>query len=522
MGKVELDRRVMLAAALAAAAPSPAFGQAQARPTARTQHGRVRGATVNGVHVFKGVRYGADTAPRRFQAPVAPRRWSGVVDALAYGAASPQRSNEANQSEDCLFLNVWTPAMRDNAKRAVMFYIHGGAYSNGSGSNELYDGTNLCKYGDVVVVTVNHRLNAFGYLSLHRFGDEFRDSGNAGQLDLILALKWVQENIAEFGGDPSRVFVFGQSGGGAKIATMMAMPAARGLFQTAATMSGQQVTATGPLNGVRRTEALMARINVTKTQVQDLRTLPMARIIEGLAAEDPILGGGVYMGPVLDFVHLTRHPFYPDAAPQGLSIPMILGNTKDETRGFTGSDREVFNLTWEQVAPRLISQMRIDTDPDYVVREYRRQFPQWTPSEVYFAASTAARSWRGQVIEAEERAKAGAPGYVYQVNHHSPREGGIFRAPHTMDIGLSFRNLTPGSMTGDGPDAVAASNALSSAFVSMAKTGNPNNRDIPHWSPYTLPTRDTMIIDGNPRMENNPRGWEREFFAKIPYVQPGT
>ena len=195
----------------------------------------------------------------------------------------------------------------------------------------------------------------------------------------------------------------------------------------------------------------------------------------------------------------------------------------DETRGFVGTDRTVFNLTWDQVIQRLPGQMRIDIDPAYVVRSYREHFPDMSPSDVYFAASTAARSWRGQVIEAEERAKAGAPAYVYQVNYKSPREGGIFGAPHTMDIGLSFGNFdAEGSYTGTGPDAEAASHQLQQAFIALAKSGNPNCDAIPHWAPYTLPTRETMIADTHFRMENNPRGWEREFFAKIPYIQPGT
>ncbi len=382
----------------------------------------------------------------------------------------------------------------------------------------------VVRRGDVVVVTLNHRLNAFGYCALARFGGaEFADSGNAGQLDLILALQWVRDNIAEFGGDLGNVMVFGQSGGGAKIATLMAMPAARGLFHRAATMSGQQVTATGPLNGERRTEAYLAQLSVARADVQRLRTMPMAQLVAALNATDPILGGGVYFGPVLDFKNLLRHPFYPDAHPQGLAIPMILGNTRDETRGFTNrSDPTSWTLTWDDVLTRLPGQMRIDTDPAYVVREYRRQFPTWTPTDVYYAASTAARSWRGQVIEAEERAKAGAPGYVYQVNLNSTLEPNL-RAPHTIDIGLSFGNLdAQGSLTGTGPGAEAASRALQDAFIAFAKTGDPNCPSIPRWTPYTLPTRETMIIDAQCRMENNPRGWEREFFAKIPYVQPGT
>ena len=199
-------------------------------PVASTKWGKVRGYLDNGINVFKGIRYGADTAKRRFMPPSPPDPWSEVRDALEYGSSAPQTSRQNDKpNEDCLFLNVWTPALRDGGKRPVMFYIHGGAYNNGSGSSPLYDGVRLCRRGDVVVVTVNHRLNAFGYLYLARFGGaEFADSGNVGQLDLVLALQWVRDNIAEFGGDPNKVMVFGQSGGGAKIATLMATPLAKG------------------------------------------------------------------------------------------------------------------------------------------------------------------------------------------------------------------------------------------------------------------------------------------------------
>ena len=203
-----------------------AHGASPASPVVQTTAGAVRGFVDDGIQVFRGVRYGADTAPRRFRPPAPPKPWDGIVDTFDYGAACPQ-SREEFVSEDCLFLNVWTPGVNDGRKRPVMFYIHGGAYSNGSGSSPWYDGRALARRGDVVVVTVNHRLNAFGYLYLQRFADErYADSGNCGQLDLVLALKWVRDNIAAFGGDPDRVLAFGQSGGGAKIATMMAMPAA--------------------------------------------------------------------------------------------------------------------------------------------------------------------------------------------------------------------------------------------------------------------------------------------------------
>lgn len=517
-------RRNALALPAALALASTQEARASAGPVARTTYGRVRGAPVGRVLVFRGVRYGADTAPRRFQAPAAPAPWGGVRDALVHGPASPQRGDEPNQSEDCLFLNVWTPGL-DHARRAVMVYIHGGAYSSGSSANALLDGARLAEHGDVVVVTINHRLGAFGYAYLARFGDErFADSGNAGQLDLILALEWVRDNIAAFGGDPARIMVFGQSGGGAKIATLMAMPAARGLFHRAATMSGQQITASGPLNATRRASVFLQAAGLSRDTLAQVRVMPAAHVVDAMAPTDPVLGyGSLYFGPVLDERNVPRHPFYPDAAPQSLDIPMLLGNTHDETRGFVGSDRSAFNLSWDDVPQRLEGAMRVDIDPYFVVREYRRLYPNYAPSDVYFAASTAARSWRGQVIEAEERANAGAPAYVYQLDWRAPAEGGVFGAPHTLDIPLVFGNLEASPFIGERTaEGEALSNRMMDAFIAFAKTDDPNCASIPRWAPYTLPARETMIFDVAPHVANDPRRAERELFAKVPYIQPGT
>lgn len=249
-----LHRRAFLGGAAAATIiPAAAVRAQPGDPVAQTSNGPVRGTRSDGIHRFLGIRYGADTGRARFRPPVRPEPWREVADATAYGPASPQMREQPSMSEDCLFLNVWTPGLADGGNRPVMVYFHGGAYSNGSGSHPLYDGTRLCRRGDVVVITVNHRLNAFGYLYLRRLaGEAFATSGNSGQLDLILALEWVRENARQFGGDPERVMVFGQSGGGAKIASLMATPAAEGLFHRAATMSGQQVTASGPANATAR------------------------------------------------------------------------------------------------------------------------------------------------------------------------------------------------------------------------------------------------------------------------------
>jgi para-nitrobenzyl esterase len=493
-------------------------------PVVATRYGPVRGFLDRGVHVFRGIRYGADTGLRRFMPPLPPEPWENVVDAFEYGPAAPQDRTSETCSEDCLFLNVWTPASGDGRKRPVMLYIHGGAYSHGSGSSPLYDGGVLARHGDVVVVTVNHRLNAFGYLYLRRFGDaDWADSGNSGQLDLVLALEWVRENIAAFGGDPDRVLAFGQSGGGAKVATMMAMPAAAGLFQRAASMSGQQVTVSGPANATRRTHAFLDKIGVAPKDAGRLSGLPVDTLLQGLEAPDPVLGyGSLYFGPVLDMRSLLRHPFYPDAAPQSKDLPMIIGNTHDETHAFLRGP-QYQNLDWRDLPELLIPNMRVDIRPEYVVAQYRKLYPHYSPTQVFFAATTAARSWRAAIIEAEERAKQdGANTFVYQLDFASPLHPEL-GAPHAFDIPLVFGNLgAEGSITGTGHEATAVSGMMREAFVAFARDGKPNSARLPAWKPYTLAKRETMVIDATPRMENDPRGEERKLFATVPYVQPGT
>lgn len=511
-----ISRRLFLAGTGALAAP-PILTQGD--PAVSTTLGRVWGTREGGLSIFRGIRYGVT---QRFQAPRAPVPSREAVAATRFGPSSPQRGDRYRPtSEDCLFLNVWTPETRPGGKRPVMVYIHGGAYSTGSVVDPLNDGRYLATTSDVVVVTVNHRLNAFGYLYLARLDPRFPDSGNAGQLDLILALQWIRANIANFGGDPSRILVFGQSGGGAKIATLMGMPAAMGLFHRAITMSGQQVTASGPLNATARAKAYLEALKLSSAAA--LLALPAERLVEGLATTDPIIGGGVYMGPVLDMKWLTRHPFWPDSNPQSNAIPMMLGNTRDETRAFVDPDGDkVRTLSWDNLAERLAPELRVDLHPEWVVAQYRRRFPDWTAERIFYAATTAGRSWPGQVIEADARASAGAPTWVYQVDFQSPtqpRRG----APHTMDIALAFGTLdAEGSYTGTGGEARALSRAIMQAFTAFARSGDPNAPGVPDWPAYRLPERMTMVWDKKSAAVADPRRWERELFARAPYIQPGT
>jgi para-nitrobenzyl esterase len=534
-GMADPARRVFLRNAVALSGLSVLPVSAWAAPArddsglvATTRSGKLRGFMDRGMHVFRGIPYGADTRPSRFRPPAQERPWQGIRDALDFSAAAPQRGADETTSEDCLFLNVTTPALRDDGRRPVLVYIHGGGFNNGSGSDLLYDGANLCRRGDVVVVSVNHRLNAFGYLYLGNLGTaEFADSGNVGQLDLVQALQWVREHAAEFGGDAGNVTVFGQSGGGAKIATLMAMPAAKGLFHRAWTMSGQQVTAAGPRAATQRARRFIEAAGLEPGDIGGLLRLPPERLLEASQVRDfsRLEDSSLYFGPVMDGGSLPRHPFWPDAPAQSASIPMVIGNTRDETRAFLGNDPDNFDLTWEELPAKLEKQQYVDIRPQVVIAEYRRLYPDYTPSEVFFAATTAGRSWRGAVEEAEARARQqGAPTWAYQLDWYD-RDGDAakLRAFHTLDIPLVFDNIArPGSRTGTGEGARRMAATMSEALLAFARNGDPNHAGLPEWKPYTVPRRETMVLDGTSRLETDPRGGERRLYQRAPFVQRGT
>jgi len=513
---------LLAAPGFAAAAPEPAA------PLAATSAGEIRGFVDQGILGFKGVPYGADTAAHRFQAPRPPAPWSGVRDCLAFGPMAPQTGGRAGAGagEDCLNLNVRTPALRDGGRRPVLVYFHGGAYDNGTVNSDLYDGVRLCRRGHVVVVTVNHRLNGFGFLYLAELGGPaYAESGNAGLLDLVLALRWVHDNIAEFGGDPGCVTIFGQSGGGAKCATLMALPAARGLFQRVWTMSGQQLTGRTREHATATARDVLRKLGVEPGHLEALQTLPREKLEAAMRGET--------WTPVVDGTVLPRDPFAPDAAPLSADVPMVLGNTHDETTYLIGrAHPELFDLTWaalpdalRQNAGRFIG----DLAPDAIVAAYRGWYPADTPAGIFFAATTAARSWKGMVLEADRRARqGGAPTYVYYLYWRSPVDGGRWGAPHTLDIPLVFDNTAAGAgqtgypVSGDGPEARRMADLMSGALLAFARTGDPGTPSLPTWPHYEVGRRPAMIFDLPPRVEDDPRGAERRLFAPVPYLQPGT
>lgn len=514
------------AAAVTAAAllPRGRLLASSGTPVATTAAGKVRGFVAdNGINVFKGVRYGADTSARRFMPPVPPPTWKGVRDAVAFGPMAPQAARGRAVSEDCLHLNVWTPELRGSAPRPVLVWFHGGAYSGGTSNEPETDGARLSRRGDVVVVTVNHRLNAFGYLYLAEIGGaEFADSGNAGMLDLVLALEWVRDNIAEFGGDPGCVTIFGHSGGGAKCATLMAMPAARGLFHRVITQSGQQITASRTSSATRHATQLLDALTLGPGQVHELKHLPMAELIRVNRAPQ-------YLGPVKDGRSLPRDPFDPDAPPISAHVPMMLGNTRGETRTLMGrGNPALFDLTWETLRPIMEknSPFMGDLDRGEVIAMYRRLYPAYSPTDVFFAATTDSRSWRGQVIEAERRAlqpDAAPHTWVFQLDWGTPVDGGKWGAHHGLDVPLVFDNaLHLPDLVGTGPEAGRLAALMSSTWIAFARTGEPGTGGLPPWPAYDLNRRATMVFDAVTRVVDDPRGAERRLFAQVPYVQPGT
>ena len=518
-----MDRRMLLAglagAPLIGSLTGRAYAKSAASPVATTRHGRVRGTIEKNILVFRGVRYGADTAPRRFRRAVAPQGWAGIADATRYGAAAPQTRAEEATSEDCLFLNVWTPAL-DAGQRPVMVYLHGGAHAHGSGSDPLYDGGNLVRRGDVVVVTLNHRLAGLGYAYLAGLGGP-AESGNVGNLDIVLALQWVRDNIAGFGGDPGRVMLFGQSGGGGKVVTLMAMPEARPLFHAAATMSGQHVTAAGPMHATARARAWMDKAGAR--DVAALTAMPVGRLVEAMAMIDPLeRKGEISFTSTLDHGVLPRHPFVPDAPREAAHIPLIVGNTHDETALWIEKMLLAGDTTWDNLPQRYAQNTTKDLAPDYVIARYRQLYPDRTPGQILLAATTAGRSWPGHLIQAEERAKIGAPTWMYQLDFPCPDAGGVLGAFHTLDIPLVFDNVdAPGSRTGVSPDARRLAGKMADAFIALARTGDPNGGGRPAWPHYDLARRSTMIFDRNVRVEDDPRREERLLFAVAPYIKPG-
>ena len=517
------NRRELIAAAGAGLIAAPAFAQVsgaavpRGAPTATTRSGQIYGATRDGVHAFKGVRYGAPT--RRFIPPEPPAAWASPAAALDFGNSSPQMgaerpsvyaswANPKPESEDCRFLNVYTPGLRDGGRRPVMVWFHGGGYTSGSGSSNYMDGTRLCRRGDVVVVTVNHRLNAFGFTYLAHLDPALADSGNVGAMDMAQALRWVRDNIREFGGDPNTVMIFGQSGGGGKVSTLLAAPAAEGLFHRAVVQSGSGITSITTTAAEASTGRLLTALNLPATAAgaRQLAAMPQARLSAALP------GANVSFGPVLDFRFIQRHPFQPDAPSISRNVPMLIGCTTDETASLVGGrDETLFSLTWDTLPGRLSPNIG-GRNVTRIVSELRRIYPQKTPPEIYWTATSEVQFRTRSILQAERKAAQAAAGgakpYMYLFAWQSPVDGGKWHAPHSVEHAFVFDNVAVSeSMVGRGAAQDRLAATVSSAWIRFALTGNPG------WAAYTTTKRSTMMFDDPSRVVDDPRGEQRRLFA---------
>ncbi len=497
------------------------------RPEVTTSHGPVRGFVEDGVQVFKGIRYGADTSARRFQPPAPPEAWSEPIDALQFGASAPQPSRGGlglfdswitdpvpETSEDCLFLNVWTPRS-DERERPVMVWLHGGGFTTGSGSANAYDGVRLANRGDVVVVTVNHRLNVFGYLYLDEFDEALAGSGNAGMMDLVAALEWVRDNIGAFGGNPGNVTIFGESGGGFKVSTLMAMPAARGLFHRAVIQSGPGLALMSKAEAAAGTAALLSELSLDREQFAQLRTLPAERIAAAAMAVAESGGPRIGARPVVDGVFTLRHPFTPDAPQESVDVPLLIGSTQAEMSLLSGAGRpELFDLTWTTL-PQALATALDGIDVQAVIAGYRELHPELTAPALFFEATTDHGVFgRGSFTLADRKAAQAAAGgtgvYQYYLTWKTPVDDGKWGATHALDIGFVFDNVAKSvSMSGTGPRQQALADAMSEAWLAFARTGDPNHAGLPHWPAYDDELRQTMVFDDVPFVANDPRKRER-------------
>ena len=491
-------------------------------PIANTAYGQVRGATEDGVLVFKGIPYGAPTGgDNRFLRAKPPATWADVRDTSEYGDQCPQNSGgggqsawsswsrEVSQSEDCLVLNIWTHALHDGAKRPVMFWIHGGGFSSFDGSSPAYDGVRLVNRGNVVLVTINHRLNMFGYLHLHDLykanggDDKYKESANIGQLDIVDALQWVHDNIANFGGDPNNVMIFGESGGGAKVSTLLAMPAAKGLFQRAAIQSGPSVTRTLPDRATESTRSLLKALNIAENEIDKLQQLSMEELKAGMAAMER---GGAGFGPVVNGSSLPRHPFDPDAPTVSADVPLIIGYNKDE--GTLTNRQELFSLNWDGLKTEL-SNMVPGKDIDKIIADLRTSRPNKSASDLYFMISTERGFGDGShTIAARKAAKGPAPVWLYRLEWETPVQGGKLRTPHSLDIPLIFDTVgLSASIIGEGAgDAQLVSNVMSEFWLSFARDGDPNGPGLPQWPAYNDKDKPTMVFNIESNAVNNPVG----------------
>jgi para-nitrobenzyl esterase len=493
--------------------------------TVETTSGKVQGIANTGIKEFKGIPYGAPTGGKnRYMPPKKPASWTGVRECFGHGPISPQTLANLNgdyamliqwdqqvggMSEDCLSLNVWTPGVNDGQKRAVMVSFHGGGFSTGSGNAPGYDGAQLARFGDVVVVTVNHRLASLGYLHLADLGapPEFTHAGVVGMMDLVASLEWVRDNIEKFGGDPGKVMIFGQSGGGAKTSTMLAMPSAKGLFHSAGVQSGSTIRSQTREQGTKTAEALLAKLGIAKGNIADIQKVSWQQILEAQTS----LGPAANFSPVVDGTVLPHHPFDPTAPPESADIPVVISTTlEDAALGLTNFDLDEAGL-------KAMMAERYAAKADPMLALYRNRYPNKSPFLIQAQIATDAGFRQNAILQAERKSALGkAPAYMYLWAFESSGFNGKFGAVHGTDVSASFDNYRDGIGGTGSRQEKALWERFASAWVSLAKTGDPNNPKIPHWPAYDTSKRATMIFDREVRVEDDPRGEIRRFWTDMP------
>lgn len=510
--------------------------------------GRLRGGHSRGALAFKGIPYaGPVTGVARFREapPVVP--WSGVRDATHLGAPSLQKANstygeqEPAYAEDCLVLNVWTPAVNDGRKRPVMFYCHGGGFATGSGGSTAQDGARLAAVYDVVVVATNHRLGLLGYLYLGEIGGaDWAASGNQGMLDIVAGLRWVKANIAAFGGDPDNVMIFGESGGGFKVGTLLAMPAARGLFHKASIESGAALTRMPRAMATETARRVLKGLGIAPDELHRLADVPAEQILAiQLAGEQgqgaltlpsdgspPVPRDGRLhkagfwtpggYGPVVDGEVLPADPFDPAASPLMADVPLIVGHNRDEATFFNMGRPETFTLDEAGLSSRLAAEF--GDDAGKLLTVYRATYPKATPAELYIAIASS--RWFGvdSATTADRKSLQAAPVYRYRYDYASnfPVKGtnATLRAGHATEIAAMFLNTDQPGLEGDGPGLWEAAKAMSAFWASFARDGKPSAPGQPDWPRYTIADRSVMLINTACRVENDPEGAARKVWQE--------